>query len=131
LWLVILTPPYRVSEKTKLAYARLNASHYSSGERARQIAASLSIGQMPHEDDLFNSFESIADSLFPGIGNWRKRVEGALGKPTHLAGAGPSIFALFAKKAEADEAARRVASADAAVFVAHFLDRPASLRAAP
>ena len=107
-WLVILVPPHSISAKTAVAYQQLTAAHWSRGLRTAQLAEAISSGQPLRDDLLLNSFEAVADELFPGLSSYRDAMLRAGCHATHLSGAGPAIYGLFHSEAAAGVVAERL-----------------------
>ncbi len=61
-------------------------------------------GREPMRNDLFPA----AVSLDPRVGEWADELSGLWGVPVAMSGSGSSLFAYFASREEADEAARSV-----------------------
>jgi 4-diphosphocytidyl-2-C-methyl-D-erythritol kinase len=107
-WVVVLTPPFATDGKTARMYTLLSARHYTDGSRSVGLAKDLD-GSPPRrieESDIYNVFDEVAPMAFPEIGWYRERLGGATGRPVHLCGAGPSLFALCPGAAAAHQAAR-------------------------
>jgi 4-diphosphocytidyl-2-C-methyl-D-erythritol kinase len=103
-WLVLLTPPINVAQKTRRLYGLLRPEHFSDGLRSQALARRLSTTEPPvlHDDEMVNTFDAVANDAFPGLEAARDLVRRTTGAPPHLCGAGPSLFALC----ESREAAR-------------------------
>ncbi|MDD5082677.1 MAG: 4-(cytidine 5'-diphospho)-2-C-methyl-D-erythritol kinase [Dehalococcoidales bacterium] len=103
-WVVLIVPPVdRPPGKTERLYASLRANHYTRGEITEKLVHVLKTGREVIPSLLYNVFEMVAPDCFAGIeGYWRQFHEvGA--KEVHLAGSGPSLFALIGDKTEAEK----------------------------
>jgi len=103
-WVVLLRPPVALPpSKTRTLYASLNPSHFSDGKRARRMADLLREGgHVPHAS-LFNAFEQVACTAFPGLESYWRRFRGLGPDSVHLAGSGPTLFTLLSDGCEAAE----------------------------
>lgn len=109
MWVVLAIPDIpQLPEKTRQLYERLNPSHYTDGEITRQMAAKISEGREPSAGLLFNVFEKVAFTAFPGLSVYQERMAEAGASHVHLAGSGPTLFALLEDKTRAKELYRRL-----------------------
>ena len=92
--LVIATPPIAVPNKTARLYAELRAAHYSDGTATQRLARKIRRGLQPAAEDYVNVFDAVADSVFAGLSEFRRRFERVVGRRALLAGAGPTLFAV-------------------------------------
>jgi len=101
-WVVLVVPNVpRLPEKTKRLYASLKTSHYTDGQITQQLVAELREGREP--TILFNTFENVAFTRFPGLKVYRDHIL-KIGAPhVHLAGSGPTLFTLLKDKAQAED----------------------------
>ena len=103
-WVVLFRPPVSVPpNKTGSLYASLNPSHFTGGQFSKKIVGLLrQEGDVCHTS-LFNVFEKVAFTAFPGLeGYWRRFSDLGAGN-IHLAGSGPTIFTLVGDKSHGDE----------------------------
>ncbi len=108
-WLVLLRPPVMLPGKTALLYRRLSPADFGDGATARAAAAAVREGRFPADELLVNTFERVADAVFPGLAAARASLQTAAGgRPVHLSGAGPTLFAVFADREPAVAACRRL-----------------------
>jgi len=102
-WLVLALPPVpRLPGKTKQLYQALGAGHYTDGQITRHFVEKLKAGRDFENSLLFNTFENVAFSLFPGLDAARKHFIKLGVARVHLAGSGPSLFTLFEDKDRAE-----------------------------
>jgi 4-diphosphocytidyl-2-C-methyl-D-erythritol kinase len=101
-WVVLVVPKVpQIPEKTRQLYASLKTSHYTDGEITQRLVAELREGRGP--STLFNTFENVAQALFPGLKTYWEHLR-KLGAPeVHLAGAGPTLFSLLESKSQAED----------------------------
>lgn len=93
---VLLKPPVAVPrDKTRRLYDSLDPSRFTSGQFSTRMVELLEQGCAIPSSSLFNIFESVAFSAFPGLeGYWRHLFD--LGADNvHLAGSGPTLFTLL------------------------------------
>ncbi|MFC1954668.1 4-(cytidine 5'-diphospho)-2-C-methyl-D-erythritol kinase [Chloroflexota bacterium] len=102
-WLVLALPPVpRLPEKTKQLYRALGVNHYTDGQITRNFIEKLKTGSIFENSLLFNTFENVAFSLFPGLGIARDHFIKLGAESVHLAGSGPTLFTLFEDKDRAE-----------------------------
>lgn len=116
-WLVLLRPPIILPQKTRRLYAALTPGHYTNGERTMALAKTLRAGHRLSEEMLYNTFEQVAPGLFTGLGEYRRRFREAGAGRVHLAGSGPTLFALFEDRKRAEEVLARLDGVEA--YLAH------------
>ncbi len=101
-WVVLAMPPIPpLPGKTKRLYESLNVNHFTDGRITQQLVDELKAGLPPSL--LFNTFENVAFSLFPGLGAAREHFIKLGAADVHLAGSGPALFSLMPDKAQAVE----------------------------
>lgn len=108
-WLALACPPCPLADKTRALYAALRREDWSDGRQALDLANRLGPNRPLVGERLVNAFERVADAVYPGFADLRRRLAEAAGAPLYLTGAGPSLFALFLTRARAAAAARRMA----------------------
>ena len=105
-WVVLVRPRQPLS--TAAVYGALRPDGYSDGRRARQLAADLRQGRVPHwSSALTNGLAATAARLCPAIGAIRRRLHDAGAGHVQVSGSGPTVFALCGS----ETAARRIAAA--------------------
>ena len=92
-WLVVLSPDIRVANKTAALYGMLDRSVYTRGALTRKLEARIRGGGDAPPQFLFNVFDTVAPSAYPGIDRYRGTLEALGAREIHLAGSGPSLFA--------------------------------------
>ncbi|MHB1134931.1 MAG: 4-(cytidine 5'-diphospho)-2-C-methyl-D-erythritol kinase, partial [Chloroflexota bacterium] len=107
-WLVLLCPEPRLPRKTAELYARLRPELYDDGAATKIAAQQIGEQHFPAETLLRNTFEKVADGAFPGLAAARARLTGIARRPVHLSGAGPTLFAAFEDRREAEWALSRI-----------------------
>lgn len=127
-WVVLVCPALAPAEKTRSLYQALTPSDFGTGETTRALADAIrqrgSIVDVP----LVNSFDAAAAHIYPDFVELRAKVGTALGRPAHLTGAGPSLFATFASAAEARRAADRALALGHRTVVARSIARHSPIR---
>ena len=99
LWVVLLKPPIKpISNKTAQLYSQLNTSHFTSGQFTKRLIDHLDKGRSIDDSLLYNVFEQVAYDFFAELSDYRSRFLVAGAKNVHLAGAGPTLFALVPDK---------------------------------
>ncbi len=101
MWFVLMDPGVRPLErKTAQMYSLLNPTHFTDGRHSREFIARLERREPVDAAALFNVFEQVAFDAFPGLLKARALFEKAGAARVHLAGAGPTLFALVSSEAE-------------------------------
>lgn len=100
LWLVLLTPPNEIPDKTARLYEAITAEHYSNGDATADLVDVLRTGGRPDPKLFVNVFEQVADSFFPDLPRYRRALLDAGAASVHLSGAGPTLFTLVDSEAE-------------------------------
>ncbi|MFC1919739.1 4-(cytidine 5'-diphospho)-2-C-methyl-D-erythritol kinase [Chloroflexota bacterium] len=95
-WAVLLVPPIpRPKQKTAQLYASLNQDSFTQGQHTAVAIATISNRRSLISDCLYNTFESTALTFFEGLEEYWMLLEQLTETKVHLAGSGPSIFAMF------------------------------------
>ena len=118
-WLVLASPPYEVGEKTRRMYGALTREDFVEGARTEALVEAMRSAVRLEEPMLFNAFERAAYEVFTGLAGYRDALLSAGARRVHVAGSGPSLFALFHEELDARQAAGRLRLPGVAqVFVA-------------
>lgn len=102
-WLVLLFPDITVEPgKTTKMYAALKSSSFSDGARTGQLVEAIKNGKPIEPGLLCNAFEDIVLDVYPDLSYY---IRGCIrqGIPVHLAGSGPTLFAIFPDAAGAKD----------------------------
>ena len=97
-WLVVLTPPIDVPEKTAALYRALGESEYTAGALTRKLEARFRGGGDVPPQFLFNAFDTVAYDAFPGLDQYWSTFQSLGAREIHLAGSGPSMFAPVSRR---------------------------------
>jgi 4-diphosphocytidyl-2-C-methyl-D-erythritol kinase len=108
-WFVLFIPPLpQIPDKTKQLYSRLDSSHFTDGRLVDRALKSWSQDSLIDPGQLFNAFDKVVFSAFPGLEEYRVRFAEVGAKDIHLAGSGPALFAPVDSEAQAKEVQRRL-----------------------
>ena len=108
-WVVLAMPPVpRLPGKTKQLYESLQANHYTDGQVTQRLVDELKAGKEFEPSHLFNTFENVAFSRFPGLNMSRRHMVKIGASHVHLAGSGPALFALLKDKTQAEDLCNRL-----------------------
>ncbi len=119
-WVVLMFPALGPkASKTAQLYSMLTNDDYTSGAATDCLMKRLKRGKTARPEDLFNVFEKVALDAFIGLDRCYKEFQRISGAPVHLAGAGPSLFALYRDK---DSASKVCNSLEESGFAAHVLE---------
>ncbi len=98
-WIVLFRPPVDIpSGKTKHLYDSLNASHFGQGRSTREMVEMLNRGSEISPSCLVNTFEKVAFTTYEGLEAYWQRFRKLGADNIHLAGSGPTLFALAHEK---------------------------------
>jgi 4-diphosphocytidyl-2-C-methyl-D-erythritol kinase len=100
-WMLLVVPPISITGKTRRMYSSLRPSDFSDGSNTMQVAERIREGKPIGDDLMCNAFERAAFEAFEGLEKYREWMMAAGARRVHLAGAGPSLFALASGEAEA------------------------------
>ena len=104
MWVILVVPDIpRLPGKTKQLYASLNASHYTEGQITQRLVEALRKGREFAPCLLFNTFENVAFTKFSKLKVYRDHTVKIGADNVHLAGSGPTLFALLKDKAQAED----------------------------
>ena len=97
-WLVVLTPPIDVTEKTATLYRALGESAYTKGALTRKLEARIRGGGDAPPQFFFNAFDAVAYDAFSGLDEYWSTFSSLGAREIHLAGSGPSMFAPVSRR---------------------------------
>jgi 4-diphosphocytidyl-2-C-methyl-D-erythritol kinase len=100
-WMLLVVPPISITGKTRRMYSSLRPGDFSDGSNTMQVAERIREGKPIGDDLMCNAFERAAFEAFEGLEKYREWMMAAGARRVHLAGAGPSLFALASGEAEA------------------------------
>lgn len=107
---VLVVPPFTLPAKTARIFAALRPEECSDGSRALRLAETLSRGDVPDKDQLWNGLFSAACRAFSDLEEYSRALQRASGREWTLSGAGPSLFHLAAGSEDSREVVRSVRS---------------------
>jgi len=109
-WVILMMPLVPTTDgKTERLYSSLKASHYTSGQITNRLVARLTGGKgvtppmLFNVFNVFNVFDVVAVDNFTGLKEYRQQFLKAGAKEVHLAGSGPTLFALVKDRSQAEE----------------------------
>jgi len=119
-WLVLLKPHIKSTPgKTAQLYSQLKPSYFTSGQHAEKLVAHLKHGGIIESSFLFNVFEQVAFDFFAGLSHLRSRMIAASAREVHLAGSGPTLFALANDKASGETVLERLKEEKLEAYLVH------------
>ena len=121
MWVVLMKPPIDIANKTQRMYAGLAPSHFTHGQATRRMLELLYQGGKIVRPFCYNVFEDIAFDFFPGLEEYRRCFLAAGAGEVHLAGAGPTLFALVEEKTQGEEICHRLDKGRKEVYLAQTL----------
>ncbi len=121
-WIVLALPDVpRLPGKTKSLYQALTPNHYTDGEITRNAERDIKAGKLTRELGLFNAFENVAFVAQRELDVSRQHIL-KMGAPNvHLAGSGPTLYAVCESRAQAEELSKRLAGQHLWSYVAETL----------
>ena len=99
-WMVVLTPPIALDDKTASLYRALDRSSYTPGALTRKLEARIRGGGDVPPQFLYNSFDAVAFDAFPGLEQYWNTFYSLGAREIHLAGSGPAMYAPVSRKEE-------------------------------
>jgi 4-diphosphocytidyl-2-C-methyl-D-erythritol kinase len=120
-WVVIVTPPMSIPEKTARMYRSIEPGDFSDGAASGRVADLARTAEPITNDDIVNCFDRAAYEVFDGLGEVRSAILNAGADAVHVAGSGPALFTLAPTEDDAREIAGRIDSLDCRVDVARTL----------
>ena len=96
--IVLLSPAIDLPEKTAAVYGKLTSASYTRGLLTRKLEARIRGGGDVPAQFLFNAFDQVAFDAFPGLDEYWNAFESMGAREIHLAGSGPSMFAIVSRK---------------------------------
>ena len=97
-WLIVLTPPLRLPDKTRSLYAKLSPDLFTRGDLTRKLEARVRGGGDVPPQFLFNAFDSVAAKAFLGLQGYWDTLHGLGAREIHVSGSGPTLFAPVSRK---------------------------------
>lgn len=122
-WLLIVTPPLVLENKTATMYAALSAADFSDGARVADVARRLRAHEVPDSRSLHNAFARPLYELAPDLAPLPRIICDHGATFVALSGAGPSHYTWFRTAGEAQRAAKNMAGSlpkKTRMFVAPF-----------
>jgi 4-diphosphocytidyl-2-C-methyl-D-erythritol kinase len=120
-WVVLMKPPIDVPNKTSGMYASLVTSHFTHGEATQRMIKQLELRERITPYACYNVFESVAFSRFAVLEEYRRRFLSAGAGEVHLAGSGPTLFALVEDEAQGKEICHKLEKERIEVYLAKTL----------
>jgi 4-diphosphocytidyl-2-C-methyl-D-erythritol kinase len=118
---VILFPLVpEVKNKTAQLYALLKPGHFTNGQVTDYFIANLQNKTHSPGSGLFNVFDEIGLEYFKGLKIYKKKFLEAGAKEVHLAGSGPTLFALVQDAVTADNIYKRLQEQKLEVYLSDF-----------
>jgi len=95
-WFVVLPPAFPTPpNKTKRMYEHITPSHFTEGRFTLAAVSSLVRGQAISASGIFNTFDKVAFDFFPALKEAAAVLRQAGAPSVHVAGSGPTLFAMF------------------------------------
>jgi len=109
MWVILVIPSVpKLPGKTKKLYSSLKLSHYTDGQITQKLVEVLREGGEFTPTLLFNTFENVAFAHFSGLRAYREHIVKVGVASVHLAGSGPTLFAMAKDRVEAEKLYNRL-----------------------
>jgi 4-diphosphocytidyl-2-C-methyl-D-erythritol kinase len=108
MWVVLYLPEPGPADKTARAYRALQPAHFSDGRLTRELASWIWAGAPLRLARWPNTFERVADALYPSLLTGRARLMDAGAPWVRLAGAGPTLVTIVDDRSAAEAIASRL-----------------------
>jgi len=99
-WFVLLVPPFRLP--TASVYREFDRLNADDSQALREEALSFVVGREPNFISMANDLESATVSLSPELIEYREYLEGAGAEFFGMSGSGPTYYAAFKHKEQAE-----------------------------
>ncbi len=121
-WLILLCPRFpSIADKTARMYAMLSSSDFTSGNLTNNLVVTLLNESHLNFNMLCNTFEKVAFDFFPGLDEFRLKFLEAGANRVHLAGAGPTLFALVSDKKQGRALLTSLGNEGMTLYLTHTL----------
>jgi len=103
-WVVLVMPDVpQEPGKTGQMYASLKTAHFTDGHITRRLVEVLGAHRELKTSMMFNTFENIAFNKFSVLSVYKDHIRKLGAFRVHLAGSGPTLFAVFRDRRKADD----------------------------
>ncbi len=103
-WFLLTMPVVPViPDKTKQLYNDIKPNHYTDGQITQRLITELKEGNEISSSFLFNTFENIAFTRFPGLEVAKEHMLKIGANNVHLAGSGPTLFTMVDERDRAED----------------------------
>jgi len=103
-WFVLLRPEVQAPpNKTAALYGMLGTAHYSDGSACEKVKKQLEKGTETGNQMIFNVFEKVISTAYPGLDRYTDIFLGAGAPAVHLAGSGPVLFTMLDNEKQASD----------------------------
>ncbi|MCD6303197.1 MAG: 4-(cytidine 5'-diphospho)-2-C-methyl-D-erythritol kinase [Anaerolineae bacterium] len=121
---VILIPDVVPPEaKTATLYRSLRPSMFTTGRYTDEALRSLQNYGIVPQNLMYNVFEQVEATCFPGIDCARRELANVVDTAVHLAGSGPALFTIVETPSKAERAASLLSTAGYRAFAAQSIGR--------
>lgn len=120
-WVVVLTPPISIANKTRAMYSTLCDDDFTDGRLTAELSDHLRDGEPVVASHIWNAFDRAALETFAGLEDYRQRLTDAGAEIVHLAGSGPALFALMETEEQASRVVKRLDARECVVQVGRTL----------
>jgi 4-diphosphocytidyl-2-C-methyl-D-erythritol kinase len=111
----LICPNITIPRKTASLYSRLSPEYYTHARVTLRMEEVLSRSDFAPEN-LYNVFEQVAFTVFPGLGRLHQQVKTSINERVHLSGSGPSLFSIPSSEEEYHRAVKALQTYDAKVY---------------
>lgn len=118
-WLVVARPPVSVS--TAAVFAQVSTSEYADAEDTERVAQAIARGEPLPKEHLVNSLEAPVMRAYPQVALTRDKLAASGAPFVRMSGSGPSLFAPFARLAEAEQTLQRARAEGVECWLCHTI----------
>ncbi len=122
-WVVIATPMVHMPEKTATMYSLLQPEDFSDGATVLLAADALRQGRPLWEVPIWNTFEAVVRRSVPHVAAQMDLSRALCSLDFHLAGAGPSFFALLPSQEAATRCCQKLEAAGVPAIISRTCPR--------
>ena len=121
-WFVLIKPALLGQPgKTGRLYGLIGPGQYTKGEYTDRMRQSISAGGKAGNPQLYNVFDNVSSTAYPGLDRYRSIFSSAGAEDIHLAGSGPVLFTAVRDQKSAGEIQDKLRAKDIQAFLVSSL----------
>ncbi len=119
---IILHPDITVANKTREMYFHLDASQFTSGHLAYEVAEQLQKDKDISSNSFYNVFDTVASQVFPGHNEYIRKFLFSGAATVHLAGSGPAMFTVMSNQNDAEIVTKQLQQSGLEAYLTRTLE---------